>query len=41
VVRVDWFRVTWRTVVRSAEFDEQDRTQKFGSLTVSVSRGLR
>jgi hypothetical protein len=40
VVRIHWFRVTWRTVVRTAEFEEQDRLQKFGSLSVSVRRGL-
>jgi hypothetical protein len=39
VVRLWRAQVTWRTVVRGAEFELQNRLQKFGSLTV-VYRGF-
>lgn len=35
VVRLGRAQVTWRTVVRGAEFELQNRLQKFGSLTLA------
>jgi lipid A 3-O-deacylase len=36
VVRLWRAQVTWRTVVRGAEFDLQNRLQKYGSLTLAL-----